>query len=379
MRAFCLTNGWVSSFWIMCMLAFLPGCQSTPNAGPIYRLRDTEIPEAKTPVAVSIADKRPDSERTVFLGSVDLTDYGNAVDILTIDNFEPHPIELLKKSLAAHLSTLALAPTWAEVDLTSFRVVVNRTEIMAVEYERQKQMSDGERMAEQRRLQRHYNQAMAEYRKACRAAKKNGDPPPVAPTPPPSYLPPSAAPATGVGVGLAVADGNGMGGVIGGIGAGLLAAAIVSDMEEERPVIRHAAAIETPSGVSCKIVMHVRLHWPDGRREEFDIASEAHTPPPRVIEVGPEDPSTVLRLSVIPTVQQAMKQASIQLSTKGAAFLGRQPVPPTEKPSRPAHPTKNSEFEILPEAQEANESAAPLPQPKANRLDKTAASGSSRL
>lgn len=377
MRAFCLTTSWVSSLCILGILAFTSGCQSTPDAGPIYRLRGAEIPEPKAPVAISITDKRPESERKVFLGAVDLTDYGNAVDILTIDNFEPHPIELLKKSLAAQLSTLALAPTWAEVDLTSFRVVVNRTEIMAIEYERQKQMTDMERMAEQRRLQRHYNQALAEYRKACKAAKKNGDPPPIAPTPPPSYLPPSAAPSTGVGVGLAVADGNGMGGVIGGIGAGLLAAAIVSDMEEERPVIRHAAAIENPSGVSCRIVMHVRLHWPDERREEFDIVADAHTPPPPVIEVGPEDPSTVLRLSVIPTVQQALKHASIQLSTKGAAFLARQPAASTTDSEPLPPPSVPREFEALPDARESSESPASLPTPKLERSSQK--SGSSRL
>jgi hypothetical protein len=379
MRAFCLTKGWVSCLCWISALSHLCGCKSTPNAGPVYRLHESEIPEAKTPVAVSIDDRRPDSERACHLGSVDLADYGNAVDILTIDNFDPQPIELLKKSLAAHLSNLSLPPTWAEVDLISFQVVVNRSGIMEVEYARQRQMTETERMTEQRRLTRHYNSAMTEYRKACRAAKKNGQPAPLPPPPPPHYLPPSAAPGTGIGVGLAVADGNGMGGVIGGIGAGLLAAAIVSDIEDQRPAIKNAAAIENPSGVTCKIMMHVRLHWPDGRREVFDIASEAHTPPPRIIEVGPEDPATVLKLSVIPTVELAMKQASLQLATKGAAFLGQQTTKSTAPGPGLATPTRKSKFETLPEAPEELETAGRRPGKQQSQPDERTESGSSRL
>ncbi|MDB5388717.1 MAG: hypothetical protein JWM11_4363 [Planctomycetaceae bacterium] len=330
MRARCVPKWWAWRFLQACVLILLGGCQTAaPSMGPIYRLHEADIPEPTTPVAVSIDDKRPKSELTFHAGSVELVDFANAIDVLTVDNFEPGPIELLKKSLAVTLSELTLPPTWAEVELRSFRVVVNRSSIMEVEYERQRQMSDGERMAEQQRMNHRYNRALAEYRKACKLAKKNGDPPPAPPRPPPSYLPPSAAPAVGVGVGMTVADGGGFGGIIGGIGAGLLAAAIVSDIEDQQPAVRRAVGVGVDAlpGVTCTIGMHVRLHWPDGRREEFNIASNAHAPPPPILDFSQEDPLMLLTLSVNPTVQKAMEQASAQLASKGAAFLSRTPPP----------------------------------------------------
>jgi hypothetical protein len=281
MRLLCLTRCRFASLWLICLFCLATGCQTTPDLGPIYKLREAEIPEPTAPVAVSITDKRPESDRKFHPGSVDLVDFANGFDVLTIENFEPKPIDLLKKSIASRLSQLRVPPTWAEVDLTGFRVVVNRSSIMEAEFERQRQMTDGERMMEQRRLNRQYQKALTEYRATCNEAKKNGDPPPTSPPcPPPNYLPPSGAPAAGLGVGMAVADGGGVAGVIGGIGAGLLAAAIVSDIEQQQPVIRHAAGIELDPGVTCKIVMQVRLHWPDGRRGEFSIIADAHTPPP---------------------------------------------------------------------------------------------------
>lgn len=345
------------------------GCQTTRPIGPIYKLKAAEIPEPSVPVAVSIADKRPEAERAYHPGSVDLADFENAFDVLTIDNFDPQPIELLKKSLASQLAHLSPAPTWAEVDLTSFRVVVNRTEIMRAEYERQRCMSDTERMIEHRRLNHEYHKALAEYKKACKDAKRNGDPPPSSPpVPPPAYLQPSAAPAVGVGVGMSVADGGGVGGIIGGIGAGLIAASIVSDLEERRPVIRHVAGFETVSGVTCKIVMHVRLHWPDGRRQEFDIVSESHSPPPRAIDAGQEDPATVLKFEVIPTVQQAIKQAGIQLSAQGGVFLTRQPPDNADNPSQSLDSASQSTaVEQLPDVAGQSLGSAALPNSNGGR------------
>lgn len=287
------------------------GCQApVASKGPLYKLRGDSFPQATTPIAVTISDRRPATDCKYQPGSVDLVDYEHAIDVLTLDNFEPDPLALLEKAVAGRLSELPVPPTWAEVDVTRFRVTVNRTEITAAEYERQRHMSDSERIVEQRRLDREYHRALADHKQAKKAAKQAGLAPPPPPCPPPPYLPHSAAPGVGVGVGLATSQGGGAAGIVGGIAAGLIAAAVVSDLEDQGPAILRVSSSDTPSGVTCHIEMHVRLHFPDNRHKEFDIAADAYSPPPDRMDGGPENPLMALQLSVIPTVQQAIEQAS---------------------------------------------------------------------
>lgn len=265
-------NAWrVACRWgLLTIVALLGGCQATVNKGPIYKLPVPEEHALAAPVAVSITDSRPPAERQYQPGSIIPVEYQQGLETLTLDNFEPQLADLLKQAFAGRLSQLTPAPSWADVQVTRFRVIVDRREILAAEYER-------------------------------------------------NLLADEVVPAVGVGVGLGSGRG-GMGSVVGGVGAGLLAAAVATSKQHE--VANHRASWNhAVPGVTCEIDLHVELHWPDQHRETFDLQAHAHS---QSANIGTfTDLLNDVKWSIAPTVDKALLQLSNQLQTRAQASLAK--------------------------------------------------------
>ncbi len=255
-----------------CWIAWLAfaGCQTASKQGPIYKLQAPELQAPIAPVAVSITDKRPAQERNYRRGGVQPAEYQDGIETLTLENFEPQVTEMLKEMFAQRLSTLSLPPVWADVEVTRFRALIDRREILAVEYERQL-MQEG------------------------------------------------MTPAVGVGVGFGGGHGHGGGGsVVGAVGSGLIAMAVTSqrlkEIEEQRSSWDHAF-----EGVTCEIELHVELHWQDGRREVFDLQAKSHSLPPTDQRFS--DLMNGMKWNIPATVEQAVIQISDKLQQQGASLL----------------------------------------------------------
>lgn len=304
-------------FWTLLVL-IIAGChQATQPHGPLYIIKQASYPPGGAPVAVTITDARPADERTFQDGSTDPVDFENAVDLITLENFSPHPQDLLKDCLTHYLADLPSPPSWADVELTHFQCRVNRQEILAAEYRRQLRMSASERMEEQDRLDREYRKALAAHNKAMKEAKKSGKPPPPLPPSPPHYIHSEDSASMGVGMGLGVGSGvgsmaqSGIAGVVTGITAGVITAAIAEDMINEK--IQAANWNGVSSGVTCDISCNVTLHWKDGRQETFPVQTQSRS------FIDPETDSHItsvtreLKLQVAPTVTQAIDRVGMEL------------------------------------------------------------------
>ena len=283
------------------LLTVAAGCQTAANPGPVYKLQTPPERALKVPVAVSITDQRPSTERHYRSGAIIPAEYQQGIETLTLENFEPQLAELLKQSFAEKLSTLSPPPSWADVEVTRFRVVVDRREILAAEYDQQL-------AAEQ------------------------------------------IAPVVGLGAGMV--DGS-VGGIVGGFGAGLVTAAVAANKRQEVENQRTSWNHAEPS-VTCEIALHVQLHWPDGRREVLDLQAQSHS---RAPDSGAfEDVLNELKWSISPTVEQAMLQVSDRLQSRAAASLRNGPAVPTVQRNRlPARspPLSDSPAEVGPELENA--------------------------
>lgn len=257
--------------WVLFALCLaLTGCKTTVNKGPIYKLQVPQEHALAAPVAVSITDSRPATERAYQPGSIIPVEYQQGIETLTLENFEPQLAELLKQAFAERLSQLQPTPSWADVQITRFKVIVDRREILAAEYER-------------------------------------------------NLLAEEVVPAVGVGVGIGSGRG-GMGGVVGGVGAGLLAAAVATS--KQREVANHRASWNHAiPGVTCEIDLHVELHWPDQHRETFDLQAQAHS---HSANIGTfTDLLNEVKWSIAPTVDKALLQLATQLQTQSQASLAK--------------------------------------------------------
>lgn len=292
--------------WCWLLLTVLTGCQTTATKGPIYKLPAMEERALTVPVAVSITDKRPAKERDYLPGAITPVDYQQGIETLTLDNFEPQLADLLKQAFAQRLSTLSPAPTWADVEVTRFRVLIDRREILAEAYDQQLEAEE-------------------------------------------------LAPVVGLGAGMV--DGS-VGGIVGGVGAGLVTAAVAANKRKEVASHRTAWGHAEP-GVTCEITLHVQLHWPHDRREVFDLQAQTHSMAPSYGEFN--DVLNELKWNISPTVQQAIIQISTQLQARAELALRQSPavssapakrLPAGDSPTGPSN-------EVDPEL----EGVEPLPPP----------------
>lgn len=250
--------------WLVVLLV-VTGCQTTTDPGPIYKLQAPEDRALAAPVAVSITDKRSAKERSYRRGAVQPADYQNGIETLTLENFEPQISELLKQSFAQQLATLPTPPVWADVEVTRFRALIDRREILAAEYERQ-------------------------------------------------LLADQVDSAVDIGIGI---GNGGPGGVAGGLMAAAVASNSLRELEEQRSSWDHAMA-----GVTCEIEMHVELHWPNGQRKAFDLQAKSHSMPPGNEQfVDLADGMNGMKWNISPTVEQAITQIGEQLHAQAALLL----------------------------------------------------------
>ncbi|MES2792801.1 MAG: hypothetical protein V4719_24520 [Planctomycetota bacterium] len=258
----------------------LTGCKTTSNTGPVYKLKAPEEQALAAPVAVSITDKRPTNERQYRAGAVTPADYQQGVETLTLDNFEPQLTDLLKQAIAQRISTLSPVPTWADIEVTKFRVSVDRREILATAYD---------------------EQLMAE----------------------------EIAPVVGLGAGMV--DGS-VGGIVGGVGSGLMVAAMAAnkrkELENHRASWNHAEP-----GVICEIEMHVQMHWSEDRREVFDLQAQSHSMPLGAGTFG--DAMNELKWNIPPTVEQAIVLIADRLQARSTASLRNSPALRERPANRP--------------------------------------------
>ncbi len=259
-----------SWYWLLLIIVVV-GCKTAANLGPVYKLQPMEERALAAPVAVSITDKRPEKERQYQAGAVTPVDYQQGIETLTLDNFEPQLAGLLKQSFAQRLSTLSPAPSWADVEVTRFRVLVDRREILAAEYDQQL------------------------------AAEE-------------------IAPVVGLGAGMV--DGS-VSGIVGGVGAGLVTAAVAANKRKEVENHRSGWNHAEPS-VTCEIELHVQLHWPDGRREVCDLQARSHSTAPGFGAF--EAVLNELKWSISPTVEQAIRQITDRLQARAEACLSNSPA-----------------------------------------------------
>lgn len=245
--------------WVV--LIVVAGCRSAGNAGPIYKLQPPEERALAAPVAVSITDKRPAKERGYRPGAVQPADYQNGIETLTFENFEPQITDLLKQSFAQQLAALPTPPVWADVEVTRFRALIDRREILAAEYERQL----------------HADQVGS---------------------------------AVDIGVGI----GNGAGGIAGGLMAAAAASNSLRELEEQRSSWDHAM-----SGVTCEIEMHVELHWQNGQREAFDLQAKSHSMPPD--DLRSVNLADGMKWNIAPTVEKAISQIGGKLQSQASILL----------------------------------------------------------
>ncbi len=292
--------------WWMVLLCLLAGCKTAADNGPLYKLQALEERALATPVAVSVTDKRPPNERKYVAGAVVPVDYQQGIEMLTLDNFDPQLTDLLKQSFAQRLSTLTPAPTWADVEITSFRVVVDRREILAAEYDQQLATEE-------------------------------------------------LAPVAGLGAGMV--EGS-VAGMVSGVGAGLMTAAVAANKRKEVENHRTSWNHAIPS-VTCEITVHVALHWPNDRQEVFDLKAESHSMAPGAGAI--DDVLNELKWSVSPTVDQTIRQISDRLLLRAGDSVRNNPGlrEAAEKPAGGAPPRFNPAKEIGPEL----EGAEPLPPP----------------
>ena len=105
----------------------LCGCFTTrPIAhGPWYDLHPVVPSAASSLIQVSINDKRPKWERNYYQGSKNPDRTGNGFTFIPIESFTPKILEKLSQELKQNLSSLNEAPERVEIDLKSFRVVLN--------------------------------------------------------------------------------------------------------------------------------------------------------------------------------------------------------------------------------------------------------------
>lgn len=291
--------------WCWLLLLAFAGCKTTADKGPIYKLHAMEERALATPVAVSITDKRPVKERQYMPGAVTPVDYQQGIETLTLDNFEPQLADLLKQAFAQKLSTLSPAPTWADVEVTRFRVMVDRREILAEAYDQQL------------------------------AAEE-------------------IAPVVGLGAGMV--EGS-VGGIVSGVGGGLVAAAMAANKRKEVESHRTAWSHAEPS-VTCEIEVHVQLHWPNDRREVFDLQAQSHSMAPGFGAF--EDVLNELKWNIIPTVEQTIVQISDRLHLRAEACLKNNPAlreAATKRSPAGAASRPNPPEEVGPEL----EGAEPLP------------------
>lgn len=257
-------------WWLVLLL--LTGCQTAANPGPIYKLQAPQERALAAPVAVSITDKRPAKERSYRRGAIEPADYQNGIETLTLDNFEPQITDLLKQSFAEQLATLPTPPVWADVEITRFRALIDRREILAAEYERHL-------MAGQ------------------------------------------VGSAVDIGIGI---GNGGPGGVAGGLMAAAVASNSLRELEEQRSSWDHALA-----GVTCEIEMHVELHWPNGQRDAFELQAKSHSMPP--LNERFVDLADGMKWNISPTVEKAISQIGDKLHTQAAQlFHGTAPGPAME-------------------------------------------------
>lgn len=302
-------------WWVVVFI--VAGCKTAGNPGPIYKLQPPEERALAAPVAVSITDKRPAKERSYRRGAIEPADYQNGIETLTLENFEPQITDLLKQSFIQQLATLPTPPVWADVEVTRFRALIDRREILAAEYERQL----------------HANQVGS---------------------------------AVDIGVGI----GSGGGAIAGGLMAAAAASNSLRELEEQRSSWDHAM-----SGVTCEIEMHVELHWPNGQREAFDLQAKSHSMPPD--DVRPVNMTDGMKWNIAPTVEKAISQIGEKLHSQAAILLrGAKSGNAAEAPRRPESSPRLNQ----PQRQDSSdEGLEPLPPPRDPADPSRSNSGAVRL
>ncbi len=291
--------------WCWLLLLALAGCKTTADQGPLYKLQAVDERAVAAPVAVSVTDKRPPKERKYLPGAITPVDYQQGVETLTLDNFDPQLAELLKQAFAQRLATLSPVPTWADVEITRFRVVVDRRDILAEAYVQQL------------------------------SAEKSG------------------SVVTFEDDTTEVTAGSIVGGITSALVAAVIAGNKLGEVENHRASWNHAE----PS-VTCEIALHVQLHWADDYREEFDLEAQSHSTSSAYGSV--EDVLSELKWNVSPTVEQAITQVGDRLLARAKVSLRNNPAlgdAETQRSPVSTAPRPNPPEEVGPEL----EGAEPLP------------------
>lgn len=271
----------------------LTGCKSTGNTGPIYKLHVSAEQPPAAPVAVSITDARPSDERKYRPGAIQPAEYRNGIETLVLENFEPFVTDLLNQTLTQRLAALPKPPVWADVEVTRFRAVIDRREILAAEYEQE-------------------------------------------------LLDEQVGSAVDIGVGIGA--GAGPGGIAGGLMAAAAASNSLRKLEADRSAWDHAL-----SGVTCEIELRVQLHWDGDRHKTLNLTARSHSMPPddgRLVDLRSD-----MKWNIGPTVEKAIDQIGIDLQLKASTIADQlgptlEHLPPTRGPK--AQDSSGPQFESLP-------------------------------
>ena len=122
--------------WSIVAVALLAGCAELPLAtGPSYALAPGPLADPAAVLPIEVRDVRPAWERQYRAPSQKPEGYRRAIGFLPLENFDPPLTERFRAIVERHAAAQPVAPTWGEIEIRSFRVVVNNVEKLRLRYE----------------------------------------------------------------------------------------------------------------------------------------------------------------------------------------------------------------------------------------------------
>jgi hypothetical protein len=110
-------------FSVGALLCSIAGCAKLP----VYQIEKLHpAADVAEPIDVRFDDRRPQWERSFYLGGSDAKDLQNAVTFIPAERLEPSPWEVLKSELAMRFAHVGATVTHVELTIRSCRLVVNQ-------------------------------------------------------------------------------------------------------------------------------------------------------------------------------------------------------------------------------------------------------------
>ena len=116
--------------------ATIAGCAELPiAAGPSYSVAPCSALDITAVMPVEIRDARPAWERQYHAPHRKPEGYRRAIGLIPLENFTPSVRDQIRTLIEQHAAALRPVPTWGELEIRSFRVVLNNTEKLQLRYE----------------------------------------------------------------------------------------------------------------------------------------------------------------------------------------------------------------------------------------------------